>query len=90
MTDINKIRKQFITAAAPFVFNYIKSAKGEYQFNMKAEPEKQHQIWLVIKDMMLAAGDQLPRPRINGKTTEKKVEQILTKVAAGTLTPDQG
>lgn len=82
-----ELRQAFLKDAVELVTLYSKAARGEATF-MTCVEEARREVWDTLKQIIITADDPSPL-RARGKSTEKKVENILAQVAAGKLTPKQ-
>jgi len=91
MSDPVRMKKHFLTEAAPLIEEMISYANGA---SLKVAPRKltsteewaKREIWDVLKDVITKADNPAPMLDLKGKSITDQIDQILTKVSQGQIT----
>ena len=83
------LRRHFIYKAAPLIDNYINVALGK-EVPISTNAKVQHEVWSVLKEIILTAKNPAPLMDIKGHTIEDQVSKILTMVSTGKCTLEEG
>jgi hypothetical protein len=89
ISDPVKMKKYFLTEAAPLIDEMINLANGTKQktkTQTSTEEWAKREIWGVLKDVISKANDPAPMIDLKGKTIDDQINQILTKVSEGQIT----
>lgn len=89
MNGAAKLRCKFINEAAEFMLDeYISVVKGEGEFSSN-DPSARKEIWDLLKSIISGAGDPSGVSLV-AFNSNSVVEEIMTQVANGELTLDEG
>lgn len=83
------LRKHFLFKAAPLIDNYINVALGK-EVPISTNAQVQHEVWSVLKEIILTAKNPAPLMNIKGDTIEEQVSKILSMVSTGKCTLEEG
>ena len=87
MSTPEELRKILLSKAEPFIDDYIKAALGTA--DLKGSGIARAAIWDLLADIIKQAGDKTPL-NINGEDAAAQIDNLLNKVAAGEISPEQG
>lgn len=89
ISDPVKMKKHFLTEAAPLIDEMVQLAYGKKPNAKKissTEEWAKREIWDVLKDVITRANDPAPMMNLKGKSIDEQINQILTKVSEGQIT----
>ena len=90
MSNSIKLRQKFLSEAAEYILDeYIKSAKGVSKFQ-SSNATAREELWELVKSAIQQADDPTPLAKLTDGDITQRVDAVLSEVASGELTPDEG
>lgn len=89
VSDPVKMKKHFLTEAAPLIDEMLALANGAKQSGKtvsSTEEWAKREIWTVLKEVIMKADNPAPMLDLKGKTIDRQIDTILTKVSEGQIT----
>jgi len=85
----SNLRAHFLHKASPLIDIYIKVALGE-SVPKSSNAQMQHEVWEVLKSIILSAKSHAPMVDLKGHTVDEQVSKILELVSTGSITLEDG
>ena len=85
----SSLRAHFLHKASPLIDLYIDVALGE-AVPKSTNIQMQHEVWEVLKTIILSAKNPAPIIDLKGHTVDEQVSKILELVSTGKITLDDG
>ena len=89
MSEPVNLRKDFIKRATPVVNAYVDVAlgKGALKTSDKSVSDK---VWEAMNTIIQQADDPVPLAKLTDGDITARVDAVLSQVASGEITPDEG